>query len=260
MVWLKRDAMTVLRARSSREGAIAGANPTTAPELGNSRTDMALASIRKLIEEGHFPAGSRLPAERKLAQQLNMGRPVVREAIKVLNALGMVEAKHGSGTYVKSIQSIDPFAAGAWLPIKSDFSPLDLFEVQKLLEPRAAWLAATRASERHFAEIEQARQRLEMHDRDWKLLARLDMEFHAAIVRGAGNPVLELIQQFLMGRLLALRAPIFPFVQAADRMRDDHRLIGEAILARQADTAEQAMTDHLNAVSHDFITERGGIR
>jgi DNA-binding FadR family transcriptional regulator len=179
---------------------------------------------------------------------------VVPASLKVLTTLGIVESRAGSGTYVKSVQATDALAAGNWSETQSDFGMLDLLEVRKIIEPRAAWLASTRASERQLADIESARQRLEMHDRDWKLLARLDMEFHAAIFRGAQNAALEAVQRFIMGRLLASQTATVHFAPAVDRMRSDHRLIVGAILRRQADAAEKAMSDHLNAASQDFIT------
>lgn len=253
MVWLKRDALTVPAAGSKPERANGRRSPEGVPETGITRTADALTRIRKLVEEGRFPPGSRLPAERKLAEQLNVGRPVVREAIKVLTTLGLVESRLGSGTYVRSPQAMEPLAAGDWTATKAEFGMLDLYEVRKITEPRAAWLAATRAGERQLAEIEGARQRLEMHDRDWKLLARLDMEFHLAIFRGAQNGALEAIGEFITGRLLASQATAIHFAPALERMRSDHRSIVEAILRRQADAAEKAMIDHLSAASQDFI-------
>jgi len=269
MVWLKRDSLTVPGARP-KPGSLsppAGNWDVAAPplpypalETGITRSSEALSRIRKLVEDGRFPPGSRLPAERKLAEQLHVGRPLVREAIKVLTTLGILEARGGSGTYVKSVQSVDPFAAGLPAESKPGFGMLQLLEVQEIIEPRAAWLAATRACERELAEIERARQRLEMHDRDWKLTARLDMEFHRAIFRAAQNPALEVIHTFVMGRLLTFQAATVRFAPALERLRSDHRLIAEAILRRQADAAEQAMRHHWNTAAQDFIQEMQAVR
>jgi GntR family transcriptional repressor for pyruvate dehydrogenase complex len=262
MVWLKRDSLTVpggrlkpgIASTSAADWDVAAPlNAYLGLEIGTTRSSEALSRIRKLVEEGRFPPGSRLPAERKLAEQLHVGRPLVREAIKVLTTLGMLESRSGSGTYVKSVRSVDPFAADVPAEPKPDFGMLQLLEVQEIIEPRAAWLAATRAGEWELAEIESARQRLEMHDRDWKLTPRLDMEFHKAVFRGAQNPMLQVIHDFVMERLLALQAATVHFTPALDRLRSDHRLIAEAILRRQADAAEQAMRNHWNAAAQDFI-------
>jgi GntR family transcriptional repressor for pyruvate dehydrogenase complex len=261
MVWLKRDSLSVPVARSN--AALAKtydadrdlAAPTdhySTLDTGKTRSSEVLSRIRKLIEDGQFPPGSRLPAERKLAEQLNVGRPVVREALKVITTLGMLESRGGSGTYVKSIQALDPFPPGLPASI-ADFGMLHWLEVQEIIEPRAAWLSATRAGERELAEIETARNRLELHDRDWKLAAGLDMEFHRAIFRGAQNPVLQSINEFMSGCFLASYGATVHFTPALDRLRNDHRLITEAILRRQADAAEEAMRNHWKAATQDFI-------
>src|SRR5581483_2742076 len=146
MVWLKRDSLTVPLASFRPEIPAAPSLPPTTDGTG-TRSAEVLSQLRKLVSEGRFPPGSKLPAERKLAEQLTVGRPVIREAIKVLTTLGILESRGGSGTYVKSTQPAEPFAAG--LPdVKLPFKMLHLLEVQEVIEPRAAWLAATRAGER----------------------------------------------------------------------------------------------------------------
>jgi len=133
---------------------------------------------------------------------------------------------------------------------------LHLFEVRKIIEPRAAWLAATRADERQLAEIEIARQRLERHDQDWKLAGRLDIEFHRTILRGAQNPALEAIHDFVMAGLLASRATMIRFTPDLTSSRQAHREIASAVLRRQADAAEQAMKNHLDASSQELFETR----
>ncbi len=260
MVWLKRDLVTLPARLSLPERA-----PCQAPEpenmaagaAGSSAKTLAsevLAKLRRLIGEGPFSAGSRLPAERVLAAELGVGRPALREAIKALGILGMLESRRGSGTFVKSATppAGPPIFGGS---ATLELGVLDLFEVRKIVEPHAAWLAATRASEHQLREIEAARQRLEMHDRDWKLAARLDYELHTAIFYGAQNPVLLLINQFLTEHLVGHSIAKVRFVPDVERLRREHKAIVDAILKRQADAAEKAMIDHLHAVSLEFISE-----
>jgi GntR family transcriptional repressor for pyruvate dehydrogenase complex len=241
MVWLKATPLGLASYPSP-----AGVRPPASELLGK---------LRRLIEEGRFAAGSRLPPERALAAELHVGRPALREAIKALSVLGMVESRRGSGTLVKSVEPATVASPLAASLATSDFGMLELLEVRKILEPRAAWLAATRAAARHLVEIENARQRLELHDRDWKLVARLDCELHSAIFRGAQNPVLVLINQFLTTHIIGKRAGRVRFAPDVERMRRDHQAIVSAILKRQADAAEKAMVEHLNSVGLDLITE-----
>jgi GntR family transcriptional repressor for pyruvate dehydrogenase complex len=214
-----------------------------------------LDKIRRLIQEGHFPPGSKLPPERALAVQLGVGRPSLREAIKALSVLDVLESRRGAGTFVKSREPL-----ASWWPVVAeaeteDFGVLQIVEVRKMLEPRAAWLAATRASEHHLLEIEAARRELEKHDQDWRLVAKLDHELHSAIIRGAQNPVLDLINRFLILHVFGSRSLAAGFAPDVERMRRDHQAIVESILKRQAEAAEEAMIDHLNSLSLDFISE-----
>jgi GntR family transcriptional repressor for pyruvate dehydrogenase complex len=184
-----------------------------------------------------------------------MGRPALREAIKVLSGLGILESKQGSGTFLKSNGISHEFLPALVASGTTELSVLDLLEVRKILEPKAAWLAATRASERQLLDIEQARQRLEMRDRDWKVVAKLDYELHAAIFRGANNPVLQLMYEFLVSRILGNPAERLRFPPDLQAMHNGHKAIVEAILKRQADLAEKSMIDHLHSVGMNLIRE-----
>lgn len=260
MVWLNRNLVT-LPAKHSPPEKILHQPPEPENSAGLALTSPVgtpphevVGKLRRLLDDGKFSAGSRLPPERALASELGVGRPSLREAIKALGILGMLESRRGSGTFVKSVTppAGSPIFGGA---AAVELGVLDLLEVRMIVEPRAAWLAATRASEHHLREIEGARQRLEMHDRDWKLATRLDHELHAAIFHGAQNPVLVLINQFLTQHILGQRTAKVRFAPDVERLRRDHKAIVDAILKRQADAAEKAMIDHLHSVSMEFISE-----
>jgi GntR family transcriptional regulator, transcriptional repressor for pyruvate dehydrogenase complex len=260
MVWLKRDSINPLvqHTTAGEPAKLADTLPSAPqPQAATSspaRPSEVLEKVRKLIEDGHFPPGSRLPPERALAAQLGVGRPSLREAIKALNVLEVLESRRGAGTFVKSRRpSADPW--GDSEEGSAELGVMDLLEVRKIIEPRAAWLAATRASERHLVEIEAARQKLEVHGGDWRLAAKLDHELHSAIIRGAQNPVLDMIDRFLHMHIVRKQTAMAHFVPDLDRIRRDHKTLVETILKRQADAAEKAMIDHLNAVGLEFISE-----
>lgn len=247
MVWLKRDSLTPAPRRPPPDSGYEAVRTLPASDV--------LMKIRERIEQGEWPPGSKLPPERTLAVELGVGRPTLREAIKVLSGLGVLESRRGSGTYVKSAATVPESLPALPQAGVAGLSVLDLLEVRKILEPRAAWLAATRASEKQLLEIENARRRLEMHDRDWKMAARFDYEFHAAIFRGANNPVLLHIYEFLTANILGSHENKVRFAPDVQAMRNSHKAIVEAILKRQADAAERAMTDHLHSVAMNLIRE-----
>lgn len=265
MVWLKRDTVNPVVPRRQAEDESKPLPATLAvvatmveasvrPVPGGERSREVIERIRSLLEEGHFPVGSKLPSERALAMQLGVGRPALREAIKALSLIDILQSRRGAGTFVKSCGP-QPLQVGPADGEPVEFRILEVLEVRKILEPRAAWLAATRATERQLLEIEAARQKLEQHDEDWIMVDQLDYELHAAIVRGAQNPVLNRISRLLVSGAGGARSVAGGFAQDLARMRRDHRAIVEAIFKRQADAAELAMTEHLNTMSLDVISE-----
>ncbi len=214
-----------------------------------------LSSLRAFIENGNYTPGMMLPTERALAEKLGVGRPAIRESIKALTILDVLESRRGDGTYLKSL---DGLRAG-W-PSKvelsaRDFSLLDLLEVRKMFEPRAAKLAAIRATEAHLKQIEA--QRIEVEKaKNWDAIAEHDLLLHTAIIEAAGNSILIELNSALM-RLLH-RSRQITGARAPDQvqMLDAHTRIVEAILKGDGDEAEKAMLEHLHRVGLDLISER----
>jgi len=219
------------------------------------RPSEVLTNLRTLIKTGGFQSGFKLPPERVLAAQLGVGRPALREAIKALSILDVLESRRGDGTYVKSREGLD----ARW-PERVGFEPanfgmLELLEVRKMLEPRAAWMAAARGTERHLREIEAARRTLEDNDQHWRKVAELDWELHSSIIRAAQNPVLELINRTLAPLMMESRYITARSAPDRARMHHDHAVIVAAILRGQSDDAERAMLEHLQTVGLDLISE-----
>src|SRR5258708_34004612 len=103
-----------------------------------------LGRLREIIGESNLQPGQRLSSERTLALELGVGRPAVREAIKALQILDVLDSRHGDGTFIKSLAGL----SGGW-PSKMEFTPedfdlIELLEVRKMIEPSAASLAAAR--------------------------------------------------------------------------------------------------------------------
>jgi GntR family transcriptional regulator, transcriptional repressor for pyruvate dehydrogenase complex len=254
MVWLKHDSANRPAVKAPERVASVAVPPEagdpyaiSSREPGSGASDV-LYKLRKLIDGGQFPPGSRLPPERAMAAQFGAGRPLVREALKGLAALGVIESRGRAGTFVKARSGPDHEEA-------PPFGILELLEARTIVEPRAAWLAATRANERDLLEIEAARQQLEAHDQDWSLVAKLDQDLHSAIIQAARNPALETMYRALVARVLANQGLTARFVPDVARMRMEHKAIVEAVLMRSADAAEKAMVDHLHSVGLDYLSE-----
>lgn len=214
-----------------------------------------LSLLKSLIENGNYAPGMVLPTERALAEKLGVGRPAIRESIKALTILDVLESRRGDGTYLKSLDGL----RSGW-PTKvelgtRDFSMLDLLEVRKMFEPKAAKLAASRATETHLKRIESQRIKVQK-SRDWDAVAEHDLLLHTAIIEAAGNPILSELNSALTRLLHRSRQITGARAPDRSRMLDAHNAIVEAILKGDGDEAEQAMLEHLHRVGLDLISDR----
>jgi GntR family transcriptional repressor for pyruvate dehydrogenase complex len=212
-----------------------------------------LAGIRRLIETSALKPGSKLPPERTLAVKLKAGRPAVREAIKALTMLDVLDSRRGDGTYVKSLAGLRREGTGL---VEAGFDLIELLELRKMIEPRASALAALRATDKQLQEIERELLRQEAKPNDHDVLERHDYLFHAAILRAAGNGMLSGVVQFLDGSLRKSRQLTSHTTPEVPKIVGEHRVIFNAIKRGQADLAERAMLEHLQTVGLDLISER----
>ncbi len=225
----------------------------------------------KLIDNNEFPPGSRLPAERDLAEQLQVSRASVREALIALEVIGLVDVKVGNGVIVKARSgSQEPVMMQAgrdqWnepddeLGIKLDFStelpPFSLLQARRLIEPEAAALAARHASQQ---ELEQIREAYLQNCKDNQEQSRThpgDRLFHIRIAQASGNPAYG----FIIGHLLGHRyGSMFKMLQAHYTPSDmphvsenEHLAILNALEKRDAKAARSAMKAHIDRVIATF--------
>ena len=221
----------------------------------SSDPSSVITMLRDFIEEKGLKVGMTLPPERILAEQFGVGRPAIREGIKALSILDVIESRRGDGTYIKSLEGLRV----GWpttVEIRSvDFNLLDLLEVRKMFEPAAARLAASRANEHTLGQIESECVAIETAP-DWDSMARHDLALHTAIIEAAGNPVLTELNNALSRlqrksrQITGARAP------NREAMVTHHRLIVDAVLRGEGETAERAMLEHLHQVGLDLIANR----
>jgi GntR family transcriptional repressor for pyruvate dehydrogenase complex len=212
-------------------------------------TDQAIDGIRELIASGEFKPGAKLPRENELALRLGVSRNSLREAVRALELVGVVEARQGDGTYVTSL---DPSLLLDVMAYVIDFSHeesmLQLLEVRRLLEPAATALAAARATPEQLEEIGEA---LERMDRTTELEALLeaDSAFHAAIAHASGNPALAALLGNLAGTTFRARIRRgYSDALAVDETRREHHRIYDALRARDPDLARASSAYHVGGV------------
>jgi GntR family transcriptional regulator, transcriptional repressor for pyruvate dehydrogenase complex len=204
--------------------------------------------VKAMITEGKLKGGDRLPPERDLAEKFVVSRTSVREALRALESLGLVEIRPGEGTFVReaSIEAlVEPLAL---LMVSQREAIGELFEARRLLEPSLAALAATRATPDEIQEMERILDEQGKEVANGRTGLAQDAQFHAAIGTAAHNRAITRIAHGIMDLLTQSREDSLNTPGRPNRSHEDHRRILAAIGRRDADGARAAMLEHIGAV------------
>jgi len=221
-------------------------------EGGNPRLYEHIArALAQAIEMGRYKSGDRLPSERELSEEFGVSRPVVREAIIVLEAQGLVRRRQGAGVYVAakvpSLLSSTEDADG----------PFEVTEARRLLEGEIAALAAVTATDKQIEEMAAIIERIADMRTDQATREQADRAFHVALARSTNNDVLVRMVENLWDKRYQSPLCIYFFSRARDAgiqpPVDEHQVILDALKARDADAARQAMRDHLARVTQSLL-------
>ena len=210
-------------------------------------TDQAIAKIKSLIMSGEFVAGSRLPKEQDLAQRLGLSRNSLREAVRALTLIGVLEPRVGDGTYVTSLEpELLLTGMGFISDLLTGTTLLELHQVRRILEPVATELAAARLEEADFAALESSLAAMDAAETTQAFIAA-DEEFHRIIGTASGNSTLASLIQNLSGG--TLRARLWRSVTERDAIemtKRRHWDIYHALRDRDAKRAAAADLIHLS--------------
>lgn len=206
-------------------------------------------ALRKRIEDGIYEPGIKLPNENELAEELNVSRTTLREAIRILVNEGLLTVYRGKGTFVNNI--LDQYAdADVSIASAADLKVTlrDLFEARMIIEPEAAALAAVRATDDEIEEIirlgEIVQQNI-MDDPAGEVRVASESEFHGAILKAAHNEFLSGFQQLLILTLEKTFDLNENLEQIAEDAYKDHILIMDALKQRDVIALRSAVTIHL---------------
>lgn len=224
--------------------------PNAAARRPARLADLVVESIVDGIVSGSIPPRSVLPPESALSEQFQVSRITVREAIKLLEAKGLLEVRHGVGAVVKDDASWN-LLDGAVLAaaVKHDLSILDeLVGVRIALESNLAGLAAEHATDEDRAEIEAIYHRLETETSQPEVFIQTDVEFHDRIMTASGNRLARSIVSTVHSQArTSMRYQGHPSIEAVTITNTEHRVVLERILDRDTAGAAQAMTDHIRS-------------
>jgi len=217
-----------------------------------TRTTLTADICRKLVAHlirGDWAAGDKIPPERLLCQQLGVGRASLREALKALEIMGMIETRLGEGTFVR--KRADFFARPLlWAITGTDVSDArELVEARKLIEVELAGLAAQRATPEDLAKMGEMLDLMEKSGNDHERFLEADLGFHLAIAEAGHNTI-------LLNAILLIRNLMREWVSSAlarqgvsEEALDQHKQIFLAIAKRRREQARDCMEAHLVAMA-----------
>ncbi|MEV8100120.1 FadR/GntR family transcriptional regulator [Kitasatospora sp. NPDC085879] len=212
-------------------------------------TDEAIEKIKAMIVSGELRPGERLPKEADLAERLGLSRSSLREAVKALSVIRVLDVRQGDGTYVTSLEpDVLLDTLGFIVDFHQDDTVLEFLEVRRILEPAATAMAAGRMSDEEIATLEELLSGLS-GDASLEELIDNDLEFHRRIAAGSGNTVLSSLIDGLYGP--TRRARVWRGLTeegAVERTRQQHRAILDAIAGRRPDLAHAWATVHIAGV------------
>lgn len=208
-------------------------------------------SIEQTIRDGVYPAGTRLPPERDLADRFKVSRPTIREAMIALEIRNLVEVRHGSGVYVVEQLPLNPETS------ELNVGAFELIEARIMFEGEAAALAATVMSDEEIERLRLILEKMEALDPASEEELAFDRQFHMAIAEGTQSSLVAQTIEHLWD--LREQSPLcrHMFEQARregiNPRPEEHRRIYGALIQRKSEEARSAMRDHLMRVSEDLL-------
>ena len=234
--------------------------------IEHSRTaDEVVQQIESLILEGVLRTGDRLPGERELARQFEVSRPILRDALKALEARGLLVTRHGGGTFVADV--IGQVFSRPVIELISSHrkAAADYLEYRREMEGVAAEYAARRATADDLALLDEIMARMDAAYRedDFEAEAKVDVEFHHAVGECAHNIILlhtlRSCYRLLSEDVFQNRLLVFALPGAREMLLEQHRAIHSAIVAGDPAAARKAAMDHIAYVERTTAeAERAG--
>lgn len=227
---------------------------------GARLSERVAAALEAEIRTGRLAPGDKLPSEAELVQQFSVSRIVVREALSRLKSLALVDARQGSGVFVREA-GIAPLSFDANYAVSKE-AVIQMVELRRALEAEVSALAAERRTEGELRRIRQAIDKLEKAVAAGGDGVLEDVAFHRAIADAARNPfllsTLQYLSQFVLGAMRVTRANEARRHDFAREVRNEHAAILDAIEAGDAARARRAAYKHMdNAIRRIHKADQG---
>ncbi|MGW1893806.1 FadR/GntR family transcriptional regulator [Streptomyces sp. NPDC002004] len=205
-----------------------------------SAMEAVLTHLRSAIERGDYAVGDKLPSEAELCRRLEVSRPVLREALRALQTMGLTASRTGKGTFVVSTGPVED-------PTFGDYAASDLLEVRRHVEIPVAGYAAERRTPEDLDHLGHLLERME-RETDTTAWVAMDTLFHLAVAQAARNPVFRKVIEEIRDALARQSTFLNELGDRREQSNREHRAIVEALADGSAQDAADAMAHHLNRV------------
>lgn len=226
--------------------------------IGRTKVSLAVAAqMQRILISGEYQAGDKLPSERVLGERFGVGRSSIREALRRLEADGLVRIVHGVGTFVSDGREAGGQSALATLLVLDGITVPELFEARRALEGETAAQAAERLTESEGGRLREILRQLEDETLSDETYVETDVALHLAIAQATKNKVLIRLLESLKGILIEYSMRVITLPGRRDTANEGHRTMVEAILSHDSSAARAAIIDHLEAVEREIVEHLG---
>ncbi len=226
----------------------------------HSAPEMLVEQILKQVKSGTLEPGARMPSQRELAQQFDVGLGTVRESIKILNAMGYLEVVRGKGTYIARELPSDTQSDSRFHKALEAVSLAELMQTREIVECGAARVAAELGDPERVARLKEVLEALRNAARDNQVFYPVDFDFHIALAEATGNEVIAEIVKLLVDKahhyieFMGGSLKTFEGVNV-ERAIATARQVVEAVAERDGERAAAAMHEHLNIINFELEKE-----
>jgi GntR family transcriptional repressor for pyruvate dehydrogenase complex len=217
--------------------------------------ELVVQHVRGLIERGELRPGDRLPAERELAVQLGVSRPSVRAGLRSLSAIGVLQTRHGAGTFITDGPPTLGSEPLSFLAALHGFTRDEMFEARRALEVGVAGLAAERANDEQIATIAEEITGMFAALDDPQTFLIHDIRFHRSVAEASGNPILASLVEMVSALFYEQRRKTAQHGRDLKESAHLHRAIYHAIRAHDPKRASAAMSEHLSVAQQSQALE-----
>jgi GntR family transcriptional regulator, transcriptional repressor for pyruvate dehydrogenase complex len=205
--------------------------------------------IRVLILDGTFAQGQPLPSERVLTEQFGVSRGSIRDALRMLETIGLIETQHGRGTFPREL-TVDRLVAplASMMTFQQDLQD-ELLDVRRMFEPAVARVAATRATDDDFADLQRILDTQRRKLKTGRSAIVEDTAFHAALARSTRNRVIVSLMATLNDLLVESRTLTLRQKGRPVKSVEGHEAVVAALRRRDAEGAARAMYNHIDQIA-----------